>query len=663
MESLQAAGTTDVPSVINGFSGYRRWADWRLRRLFHDSGESTRERLHASLALLPVDASQADYLATRLLGAAASELQVLRTALAPHRARLIPMLWTELKKAGPGDPSLLTSAAALAPYDPDSPRWSELGGKVAEALVKVNPAFLGVWLDALRPVRGRLAVPLERIFVKDGSETEHDLATSLLVDYAADEPDRLARLLMAADSKAFLAFFPIAERLAEKIVPLLQAQLPKSNAAREEEADTEQAKDELGERQARAAVALVRLGHSGDVWPLLRHSADPRLRGLIVSWLSPLGADAKAIMAELDKLNSPASPDATRATRRMDAILFDSQTSTRRALILALGTYGAELLSPGEREPVIARLVTLYEHDLDAGIHGASAWTLRQWKQREKLETIDARLKGQDRGDRRWYVNSQGHTLVIVGGPVTFRMGSPPSEPERFDNETPHQHDIHRRFAIAATEVTVEQYQAFVRENPGVSHTRVDRYSPDPNGPMNGVTWYQAAAYCNWLSQKEHLPECYEPNEPGEYAHGMRIKADALKLNGYRLPTEAEWEYTARAGALTSRHYGASERHLWHYAWYQANGKDRAWPVGTLLPNDLGLFDTLGNMSEWCQEAAANADQTTAESYEIINEIPRLLRGGSFTNPSAYVRSAYRIWYAPANRFVNCGFRPARTYD
>ena len=252
---------------------------------------------------------------------------------------------------------------------------------------------------------------------------------------------------------------------------------------------------------------------------------------------------------------------------------------------------------------------------------------------------------------------------MIVGGPVTFRMGSPPSEPERFDNETPHQHDIHRRFAIAATEVTVEQYQAFVRENPGVSHTRVDRYSPDPNGPMNGVTWYQAAAYCNWLSQKEHLPECYEPNEPGEYAHGMRIKADALKLNGYRLPTEAEWEYTARAGALTSRHYGASERHLWHYAWYQANGKDRAWPVGTLLPNDLGLFDTLGNMSEWCQEAAANADQTTAESYEIINEIPRLLRGGSFTNPSAYVRSAYRIWYAPANRFVNCGFRPARTYD
>ena len=330
MESLQAAGTTDVPSVINGFSGYRRWADWRLRRLFHDSGESTRERLHASLALLPVDASQADYLATRLLGAAASELQVLRTAPGAAPSPADPDALDRAEEGRAGRSQLADFRRGPGAYDPDSPRWSELGGKVAEALVKVNPAFLGVWLDALRPVRGRLAVPLERIFVKDGSETEHDLATSLLVDYAADEPDRLARLLMAADSKAFLAFFPIAERLAEKIVPLLQAQLPKSNAAREEEADTEQAKDELGERQARAAVALVRLGHSGDVWPLLRHSADPRLRGLIVSWLSPLGADAKAIMAELDKLNSPASPDATRATRRMDAILFDSQTSTRR---------------------------------------------------------------------------------------------------------------------------------------------------------------------------------------------------------------------------------------------------------------------------------------------------------------------------------------------
>ena len=251
VESLQAAGTTDVPSVINGFSGYRRWADWRLRRLFHDSGESTRDAYTPawpcclSMPLRPITSRRG------LLGAAASELQVLRTAPAPAPSPADPDALDRAEEGRAGRSQLADFRRGPGAHDPDSPRWSELGGKVAEALVKVNPAFLGVWLDALRPVRGRLAVPLERIFVKDGSETEHDLATSLLVDYAADEPDRLARLLMAADSKAFLAFFPIAERLAEKIVPLLQAQLPKSNAAREEEADTEQAKDELGERQAR----------------------------------------------------------------------------------------------------------------------------------------------------------------------------------------------------------------------------------------------------------------------------------------------------------------------------------------------------------------------------------------------------------------------------
>ena len=109
---------------------------------------------------------------------------------------------------------------------------------------------------------------------------------------------------------------------------------------------------------------------------------------------------------------------------------------------------------------------------------------------------------------------------------------------------------------------------------------------------MNGASWYDAAAYCNWLSRKEHLPECYEPNEQGQYAQGMRIKADALKSTGYRLPTEAEGSTQPAPGhdqpALRSR-----GRLLGRYAWYRGQ-QNRAWPVGSLQPNDLGLFDMLG---------------------------------------------------------------------
>ena len=122
----------------------------------------------------------------------------------------------------------------------------------------------------------------------------------------------------------------------------------------------------------------------------------------------------------------------------MDAILFHPETSQRRALILALGTYGTEGLSPGEREPLIAKLLRPLPQRSRRGIHGAAEWTLRQWRQQEKLKEVDAELmKVKDRGDRRWYVNGQGQTFAVIEGPVEFRMGSPPIEPDRSPSETP----------------------------------------------------------------------------------------------------------------------------------------------------------------------------------------------------------------------------------
>ena len=216
--------------------------------------------------------------------------------------------------------------------------------------------------------------------------------------------------------------------------------------------------------------------------------------------------------------------------------------------------------------------------------------------------------------------------------------------------------------------MTVEQYQEFVKENPAVDHANNDRYSPDPKGPMNGVTWYHAAAYCNWLSRKENLPECYEPNDQGQFAEGMTIRADALSRTGYRLPTEAEWEYACRSGTGTSRYYGVSVNMLGRYAWFLATSPDRAQPCGSLLPNDLGLFDMLGNVYEWCQERVLSYEPGKGISkndinmkLSIIDKHPRLLRGGAFSRP-AFVRSAFRYGNQPSLRdFIN-GFRLARTY-
>ena len=143
---------------------------------------------------------------------------------------------------------------------------------------------------------------------------------------------------------------------------------------------------------------------------------------------------------------------------------------------------------------------------------------------------------------------------------------------------------------------------------------------------------------------------CYLPNEAGAYAEGMSIPADVLERTGYRLPTEAEWEYACRAGAVTSRYYGHSIDLLDAYARYQANSKEHAWPCGSLLPNDLGLFDMLGNVFEWCQDSPNASRPRKKGLYQdsiyrmesIIDKKPRLLRGGSFYYLPAYLRAAVR---------------------
>jgi eukaryotic-like serine/threonine-protein kinase len=677
VDSLQRVGTPDVPAIVKQLASYRRWADTRLVRAVQSTDD--RQHLHASLALLPVDTTQVDYLFKSLLSASPSELPVLRDALKPHRSDLTPKLWTVLEGVKPGDTRLLPAASALAVYDPENAKWEAVGGNVAQALVSVNSLLIRPWIEALRPVRSKLTEPIATIFQdKSLSETAHSLATDILTDYASDDPNMIANLLIDSDPKAYGAFFPIAQQQASKTLPVFQVELVRKEFPSGSETDPERIKDRLAERQARSAIALLRMGQVREVMPLLRYTTDPRLRSFIVNWLNPLGADPKILAAELDRIDPSIKPTPVEPPKAMDAILFHPETSMRRALILALGTYRAGVLSPGERESMTDTLLDLYRSDPDAGIHGAAEWTLRQWGQREKLKDMDDELmKLKDWGERRWYVNGQGQTYAVIEGPVKFGLGSPPTEPERIARmETPKHTVIPHRFAIGTHEVRVEEFQRFVDTNPqfGFDPSARATYSPQRQGPMIGVSWYAAAAYCNWLSEQERLAKdqwCYHPNQAGAYAEGMLIAADALQRTGYRLPTEAEWEYACRAGAVTSRYYGHSIDLLSAYAWYQANSKMHAWTSGSLLPNDLGLFDILGNMFEWCQDNTSSSSSMRKEIGMENNPVPesvnnnyaRFLRGGSYFFHTAFVRSAFRSnVVAPSSRNNDLGFRPARTY-
>jgi formylglycine-generating enzyme required for sulfatase activity len=219
--------------------------------------------------------------------------------------------------------------------------------------------------------------------------------------------------------------------------------------------------------------------------------------------------------------------------------------------------------------------------------------------------------------------------------------------------------------------VTVRQFREFLKANPDVrdwgptERRRLDR-EPD-DSPVLGVTWFAAAQYCRWLSDQEDIRE-EEMSYPSilEIKEGMPLPADYLARTGYRLPTEAEWEYACRAGAVTSRPYGIGEALLDRYARYDRNGYGRAGRVGSLKPNDLGMFDMLGNAWEWCHDALEPYPAGPAGDPEqpgpVLAAQQRVLRGGGFFSAAPELRAAHRIEWHPQMSFGQAGFRVARTW-
>ncbi len=229
-----------------------------------------------------------------------------------------------------------------------------------------------------------------------------------------------------------------------------------------------------------------------------------------------------------------------------------------------------------------------------------------------------------------------------------FRMGSPNVDDMASRDEWP-QHEVTvAAFRIAVTPVTFELYQEVMASSTaaGESGARL---------PVTGVSWDQAIEFCNRLSARARYRPCYS-RWFGRWRCNWRA-------DGYRLPTEAEWEYACRAGMTTRYGFGDDPAGLDAYAWYQGNANGRPQPVATRRANAWGLHDMHGNVWEWCWDWYGSYSPGRARNPRGPMKLTvgrRVLRGGSFDVPPAFLRSAGRGVSAPEFWLWFSGFRCVR---
>jgi formylglycine-generating enzyme required for sulfatase activity len=284
--------------------------------------------------------------------------------------------------------------------------------------------------------------------------------------------------------------------------------------------------------------------------------------------------------------------------------------------------------------------------------------------------------------------------VAIAAG--TFMMGSPTTEAERNADETQHQVTLRHAFYVQTTEVTNRQYMelaqwaydngyvtatsASLRDNlDGSTEELLDLDSGHseiffdagafscvhPDNPVMDVTWYGSAAYCDWLSLEQGLARAYA-HDTWECNGGSSYTAA-----GYRLPTEAEWEYACRAGSTTEFANGVmtnascypSDPNLDAVGWFCGNAGGWTQPGAQKTPNAWGIYDMHGNLAEWCNDWYGAYGGIVTDPEGAWGGAGRVIRGGFWNSLALNCRSAVRNYTLPYYAYVDAGFRPVRSAD
>lgn len=395
------------------------------------------------------------------------------------------------------------------------------------------------------------------------------------------------------------------------------------------------------ELKSRSAVVSLAFGRKQSVWDLLKSQPDPTIRTNVIHGLSLVVTDPVEVVEDAQHQSDPSVAQGMLLIAGELVADHDSRPNAPTSNYYA-----------SESRPIVDRLWALYHHHPDPAVHAAAEWTIRQFNKSvdfSQAHASDAVHTGPV--TTRWYCTHQGHTMVKVDWPEQFSNNGPLAARSSSARQL-----LTQSFYVADREITRAQFRAFAEEWEWPIAS--DRGHQDDH-PQTHVTWHAAAAYCNWLSEKEGLSPnhwCYVQTGNGEFRHAPAH----LSRRGYRLPTEFEWEYACLGNAQTDYHFGNSSVHLREYAAFT----DSSLPMGPELvgrrkPNQFGLFDMHGNVAEWCDlypNWLYSGEQQPSEDAGSQLTLG-VVRGGSYWDSARGVRSQARSQISTHVIRADVGFR------
>ncbi|MGW5236077.1 SUMF1/EgtB/PvdO family nonheme iron enzyme, partial [Streptomyces nodosus] len=654
VERLLTVKTDELVPVMTRLAAHREVVDERVRQILR--GEAAhREGTAGSLSpediwrlrlfLAGAYPAEAAWVCSNLPGIAPGELAVARQFLSLTGAELQELLWGRLLETeAAGAVGRLHTAVLLADTvaASDDARWSGVAHQLAAELLEQDQLHLPAWLSALGPVVEHLLEPLTATAVDTSvRETVRETAVSVLQEVAIDRGDLLARLASGGPEHAYAE---VVRRLAQNphraVHESARAELRSTVRLPSPPDLSETQRVELGRRRAVAACTLLRFSRTDGILNRMVAASDPEFATQFAH---------QAVQREV-----PADTLAGLLAEAPDA-------RARYYLMLALGRYRPEAFSTPARFDRTERLVLdLHEGDPSAGVHGAARWLDRRWNHR--IDGTESAAPYDPTGRRTWFTCTPpfGPRLTFsVFRPGTLLIGSPDGEKERSSYEAPRRTTaLTRSFALCTAQVTRGEFEKFMAETGRQGLPDISEWSDQPFEPVVAPTWYEAADFGAWLTSRV-IPL------PSAVAFGDDLDDHPVSRPGwagFRLPTEAEWEYACRAGTTTAYSFGSDRELLDGYAWTAANSGLKTHEAGILRPNPAGLFDIHGQCWEWCSDwYALYGAEAESDPRGPLSGDRRVLRGGCWNLGARYARSACRNAHIPSNRNYYITFRLALT--